>query len=372
MKLNGTAKFVLVALGAIALTFGGMRAYTMVSLSGVTLDRIEPGRVSLVAVAPGKGYRIIVANRVAQLAEVTDGGDGRGGFGGQDTTNAENLKRIPIRELLGSLSKDPVAAGKLIERMNDLLPPDEPLSPFVWKEADIQKAIDGDPTLRKKLELDLQTTLDGKPVEEFSFSRITNGILVETMVPVMGENGQVAFTAPVRQRLQTRFASEVEKELNKRFNLPPDVMLSIYTTVAQRAKGDEGGKQEVVDALKARYSETRKKELALNPARLINSAFVVASDQHFSGAKATHYKDNRGNPKSDLAITMTDEGRKRLWKYSVDRKGFQLMLIVNGVAIAAPRITTELAEKTINIVALPDPPLATSAADEITKLGTKS
>jgi hypothetical protein len=149
-------------------------------------------------------------------------------------------------------------------------------------------------------------------------------------------------------------------------------MLSIYSTVAGKVMQDGQTTENVTDSLKARFADSQKKELAFNPARLISSAFVVASDQHFAGAKATHYKDNRGYPRSDLAITMTEAGRKRLWKYSVDRSGFQLMLIVNGVAIAAPRITTELAERTINIVALPDPPLATTAEQEIVNLGTRS
>ncbi len=57
---------------------------------------------------------------------------------------------------------------------------------------------------------------------------------------------------------------------------------------------------------------------------------------------------------NDLTIEMTDEGRRRLWQYSEDKIGTQLLLIVDGVAIAAPKISHELAQGELTITQMAD------------------
>lgn len=373
MKINGSWKFILSALAVLGMIVVGMRSFSWLSLRNFVLTPTEAKEVNLVAIQPGKGYRVIVANRIAQLGEVEESEDGRGGFGGSDVQNAQNLRRIPVRELLGSLNADPKATGYLIERMNELNGPDDPASDYQWQEEDLVKALDGDPALRKKLEIDLQSTLDGGPVDSFSASRIFSGISIITKVPIEVLTGDklVTVQAIVRQPYKAPLAGIVEKELNERFNPTPEQMLSAYMTKAAETPAK---KDSVANALRARISPERKQELANKPKRIVGSAMVLANTEHFVTASSRTYKAGNGRDElTDLTLKVTDEGRKRLWKYSADavRKGFQLMFVVDGVAIAAPRITTELAESEIKITQMPDRDMAESAVKRLSELKAK-
>lgn len=372
MKINGSWKFILSALAVLGMIVVGMRSYSWFSLRNFVLTPTEAKEVNLVAIQPGKGYRVIVANRIAQLGEVEDSDDGRGGFGGSDVQNAQNLRRIPVRELLGSLNADPQATGYLIERMNELNGPDDPISDYKWQEADLVKALDGDPVLRRKLEIDLQCTLDGAPIDSFSASRIFSGISIITKVPIDVKTGDKMTTvqAIVRQPYKSPLAGVVEKDLNERFNPTEDQMLSAYLTKAAENPPKKGA---ITEALRARISPERKKELAAKPERIVGSAMVLANTDHFITASSRSYKaGNSRDELTDLTLRVTDEGRKRLWKYSTEVKtGFQLMFVVDGVAIAAPRIKTELAESELKITQMPDRPLAESAVQRLTELKSR-
>lgn len=373
MKINGSWKFILSALAGLGLILVGMRSYSWFSLRNFVLTPAKAKEVNLVAIQPGKGYRVIVANRIAQLGEVEETDDGRSGFGGGDVQNAQNLRRIPVRELLGSLNADPQATGYLIERMNELNGPDDPVSDYKWLEEDLIKALDGDPTLKRKLEIDLQCTLDGAAIDSFSPSRIFSGISIITKVPIEVMIGDKLETvqAIVRQPYKSPLAGLVEKELNERFNPTEEQMLSAYLTKAADSPTTEGA---IAKALRARISTDRKKELATKPQRIVGSAMILANTDHFVSASSRSYKaGNDRDELTDLTLRVTDEGRKRLWKHSVSRgkSGFQLMFVVDGVAIAAPRITTELAEAELRITQMPDRSLAETAVNRITELKSK-
>jgi hypothetical protein len=373
VKINGSWKFILSALAVLGMIVVGMRSYSWFSLRNFVLTPAEAKEVNLVAIQPGKGYRVIVANRIAQLGEVEESEDGRGGFGGGDVQNAQNLRRIPVRELLGSLNADPMATGYLIERMNELNGPDDPPSEYKWQEEDLIKALDGDPVLRRKLEIDLQCTMDGAPIDSFSASRIFSGISIITKVPIEVLTGDKMTTvqAVVRQPYKSPLAAAVEKELNERFNPTPEQMLSAYLT---KAKVTPTEKDSVAKALRARISPERKAELSAKPERIVGSAMVLANTDHFITANSRSYKAGNGKDElTDLTLKVTDEGRKRLWKYSMDKvkSGFQLMFVVDGVAFAAPKIATELAESEIKITQMPDRALAETAVNRLKELKAK-
>jgi preprotein translocase subunit SecD len=69
----------------------------------------------------------------------------------------------------------------------------------------------------------------------------------------------------------------------------------------------------------------------------------------------------------DLTINMTEEGRRRLWQYSKSRVGTQLLLIADGIAIAAPRIQHELAQGNLTITQMRDEVLLRDATDMLNK-----
>jgi hypothetical protein len=69
-----------------------------------------------------------------------------------------------------------------------------------------------------------------------------------------------------------------------------------------------------------------------------------------------------------LTLRLTEDGRMRLWKYSHDHPGFQLLLTVDGVAIAAPRISTELVEPQVTLTQVRSETLVQDATDLIQSL----
>jgi hypothetical protein len=73
----------------------------------------------------------------------------------------------------------------------------------------------------------------------------------------------------------------------------------------------------------------------------------------------------------DLTVKLTPEGRDRLWQYSRGRVNSQLLLIVNGIAIAAPRIQHELAQGELTITQMPDEVLVRDAVEIINENNRK-
>ena len=119
----------------------------------------------------------------------------------------------------------------------------------------------------------------------------------------------------------------------------------------------------------ARISPDRAADLAAKPQRVLENAAVILNDDQIISASAKTYKANK-RELTDITINLTDEGRDRLWKYSHDRQGFQLLLVVDGIAIAAPRISHELSQRDVTISQLPDASLAEEAVDLMNKKPT--
>jgi len=94
----------------------------------------------------------------------------------------------------------------------------------------------------------------------------------------------------------------------------------------------------------------------------VSSAFVVITEDQIDKASFRASEVGTGNMNSqdsdsgmyDLDLHVTDEGRLRLWRYSKLHPHDQLLLVSNGVAIAAPRIRHELVESDLTIVQMPD------------------
>lgn len=147
-----------------------------------SFDPLVPGEVNILGVDTTKGYHIVVANQVAQLVL----GSG-GSFESPDKKeggNDQEKRRIPLRDMLGALQGDSAAMGKFVMTMNQISDSSLPSYPIVWSATDIQKAIDGDPVLEKKLEQDMNVRLDGSPTETLRFAAILEGIVIECPVTV--------------------------------------------------------------------------------------------------------------------------------------------------------------------------------------------
>ena len=139
-----------------------------------------------------------------------------------------------------------------------------------------------------------------------------------------------------------------------------------YADEAKKILDGTNKKENVREAIMARISEENSRKLSEYPEKVLASAMVVVNDSHISSASYRNYDTTRGKT-NDLTIEMTDEGRKRLWQFSEDRVGTQLMLIVNGIAIAAPRIVHELAQGELTITQMSDETLVKEAVDDLNK-----
>ncbi|MBX3096966.1 MAG: hypothetical protein KF812_08895 [Fimbriimonadaceae bacterium] len=369
----------LVALGAAG--YGGWYLYGESQLRSTELNPIAPGDVNLIAMNPGAGYRIIVSNQVAQLAELSGGSDtsedrDETGEGDQDIVGR---RRLPIRELLGAMQGNAEPMGKLIMALNDIDENDLPPNRVIWDSADVEKALSGDPALKAKLERDLHTRVDGTPLETLNMSSLLDGIVLRIPVKmVIDLNGTpTTVETTILDPFMTQFASQAGKRLTAKF-IPSDAArMALYNEEAAKVNGtytDPDGntppsrKEDLATSLRSRYSDQRVEELKAKPDRVLRNAFVVVSDPYVMGASSSEKPGPRRDVLTDIRLSLSNEGRLRLWKYSRQKPGFQLLFIVNGVAIAAPKIKTELAQSEVTIRNIGDPDLAKDAVETINNL----
>lgn len=373
MKIPSSWKFIAGVVAVLAVIWFGWKGYAATRLSGYEFTPIEPGDINLVAITPGRGYRIIVANRVAALAETNGDNFGRSGDN-DDTGETTNAKRLPIRELQLSLAADEKALGYLIERVNDINDNDFPPNAKTWKAEDIRKALEGDAELQKQLEADLNSTLDGNPLPTVNPSALSNGIIIEVSVPVeVNIGGELkTLNAPVRQHYESRLASAFNQEMTKKFVDTDEEIIQAYLVVAEPLVNDPAKRENIRQSLESRIAPSRSKGLVEKPERVLKAATVLINEKHITGATVSTQKLNNGNTESTITLNLTEEGRMRLWKYSHNNPGFQLLFTMDGYAIAAPRISTDLAERSITITKVPDETLANDAVERINNLNKGS
>jgi len=351
----------------VALVGIGYGAYTVVINKAVENEHfapVLPTQVNLVGIAPGSGYRIIVANEIAQLVQTSEKG-----FEGQESadsgaTEGSIKKRIPMKEMLAVLRGDdqaPKALGAFAMSMNDLSENNLPPIRVTWTADDLRKALGGDKKLQAKLEDDLVTRLDGTPLDKVRPAAIENGIVIEAPVSVTvtvgGERKKI--TGFVLDGFKTQLVSSVEaKYADKLYDR--SMQMGYYTQVAKDMVANPKRRENVRASLLERISDEASARRAEPVDRVLGSATVVVNDRHITKATSRTY-DTTDGERSDLTIDLTDEGRRRLWKYSRDRVGTQLLLVADGVAIAAPRIQHVLAEGELTITQMRDKNLVEEA-----------
>ncbi len=342
----------LVCAAIAAAIYGGYWAYSEAALANFDAPPIQPGKVTFVALNLGRDYGVRVANSTAQLVQLPPGAQKF--ESPQDKSEEGESRRIPIRELLESLQGNVVSLIYLTAVVNkiDL----DAIQPGMvhWSEEDILAAISGDAALKSKLEQDLNVALDGTPLDEIRMTNILNGVVIDLKVPVEvsvgGEPKTLIATIPIQYR--PRFAKAVGDEFNKRFNPPREFIVGNYQSHAKQVLDGTTSKEDVARSLQAIVNDNYKKGLAVQPEQLLARAHVLINDSHVMSAKSIEGKDDKGKDVITMQIELNEEGRKRLWKYSRERKGFALLVVVDGVAIAAPRITTELNERSLNLTGL--------------------
>ena len=364
MKIQGSWRFILFVLSVIVLCWAGWKGYSAYQLRDVKLTPIKPGAVNIVAISPRAGYRIIVANEIAYLAKTDQsGGDEKANY---DNEGVANASRLPLRELLQTLQGDEKALGVLVMRLNDWPDTDTAARTPVWKAEDIRKAIDGDSGLLEKLVSNLNVDLSGMPLEKIDVRAINAGILIDspvTMEVTVGEQRRT-MTGRVQEFYQPQFCQLVASKLNERFNPSAAFIEGTYRDLAKPIIEANQG-EDVRKTLENKISAKRLDSLGELPLQVLDNTQILLNESYITSASFTNYDVGQGDTSNDVRIGLTEPGRMRLWKYSHDNQGFQLLFIVNTIALAAPRITTELAESNVVIRRVPSKELVADAIDTI-------
>ncbi|MBL8086783.1 MAG: hypothetical protein JNM85_01775 [Chthonomonas sp.] len=379
MKLNPSTKIAIGFAATLGLGYAAFRAYSGWYLGQLQLAPIKPGTVNLIAVQPGKRYRIVVANQIAQLVEGGETGPESEQKTDNDTGSGSERRRVPIREMLKTLAGEEKALSALVMKMNDITDDILPPVRVIWTAEDLKKALDGDAGLTRKLEADLNIKLDGTPLDQFTISSIENGIVLDVPVDVKVqiEGKPTVLTARVLQTYRPTLCRVVSDRLK---DSPPDIsedaVRGLYLEEARRELAkDPKQRENVRGALARRIDPKHNVRLGDAPQTLLQATTTVVNESHLAGASVTE-RDAPNNRKFyDITINLTKEGRDRLWKYSHDQPGFQLLFVVDGIAIAAPKIAHEMMSTAVTISQVQDKTLAEDAVARInafTQSGGKS
>ncbi len=371
MKLRSPTKIAFSFVALVAISWFGCDRYAAYRVDRLHFPEIAPGQVNLVAVTPGAGYRIIVSNGLAQLAEVSNQGFDAPDIDQNSEADASNKKRIPIREMLQTLQGNEEALGKLIMALNDISESNLPPIRNVWQAESIRAALDGNAKLAAKLERELNLKLDGMPLPFVSKSAIYDGIVVSSPVPIslLVGNSRRTLVGRVYRPFRARLMRAVEKHLEEK-NVVTDAMIQgYYREEGSKVLSDPKNRENLKLSLSSLIDPKRLADLALAPEKVLSNTKVIINERHIRSVDEPREIEGPNNRKLyDLTLHLSEEGRNRLWQYSRGRKGFQLLWIVDGIAIAAPKISHELAQPDVSITQLPDITVLNDAVEEIRKL----
>lgn len=350
----------------LAAYYVGLPAINSMRVRAIQAPPIAPDRIVLLGMAPNAGTKIIVANNVAQVVQASDNFNGSESADGGATSGAVR-KRLPIQDMLGSLQGNGKALGAFVMKMNDVHTNDEnwPTEEVAWSAARIRKALDGDAQERTALERDLNMTIDGQPLRKLSTRALYNGIIVETPVTVATEvdGKRQTVTGTYQTPYKPKLLERLDKSLATRAATESEIA-NEYGAVAMRILKGEEQPENVRKALEGLIDPALSTSRIAPVERLLQKTSVVINSRMIAGAQYAARQTNDGTV-YDLTIRLTDDGRNRLWKYSHDRVGTQILLVADGTAIAAPLISHELSQGELVISQMRDESLVQDAVETI-------
>lgn len=322
----------------IGVGYGGNMAWTKFSLRNINLDPIPSGDVCLLAINKEAGVQIITANQMVQVVESTSKFGADVGNSGDGATSGAVKRRIPVRELIGVLNGESDAVPVFIKKMGNTgedvdSSDDAPL----WSKEDIEKAIQGDASLRSRLENDISMKIDGTPLPILNRSAFFNGIRVKVPISLDIPNAKgPKLDAYAIESFRPRFLAEFFKSMREKFYDKAQLQ-TYYKAYLDKEKPQD-------QPLEANISQIFKRSMTTEEVRKVTQisthTHVLASQQMISSAEMK--EDSEGKEKTyDLKIHLTPEGKNRLWKFSADG-GTQVIVVSKGVAIAAATIGTQL------------------------------
>lgn len=367
-KIRPATKIGIGAVVVVTALFLGYRGYNVWRVSGLKFDPLPPAAVNIVGIDTGAGYYVIVANNMAHLVRgANTGTQHTEDYNNDSGVDQAEKKRVPMRELLESLQGNEKALGRFIMVMNDINEGEFPAYPNVWKAEDIKKALDGDTELVKKLERDINVKLDGTPLDSLTVKAIEEGIVVDSPVSVMVQVGKERkkLIGRVQESYTPRFILELQKRYQDKAFYNVQTIRGFYATMAKDVLDGKMAKEDIRGALQSRISESRLQMLAERPEVILKSASVIVNDTLIEKAELNERPLPDGRKVYDIELHLTDEGRMRLWQFSLNKVGSQILVIWDGNAIAAPTVQHELSQSTVTVKGVGDYRLAKSTVDAI-------
>lgn len=375
VKVRSSTRIAIGFVAVLALGVYGYRFYSDWRVSKIAYPPIEPGKVNLVGVDTSAGFRIVVANQMAQLRESSDtsfkegsGGEDSGEMGEGSSGDGSRKTRVPVREMLGAMQGDLDKLSRFVSILNDIREDNLPPERVYWKADDIQKALAGDPALRKKLVQDLNVNMDGSPVPELRPKALSDGIVIQVPVPVkLNAKGKPqTLIATVLRPYKPQLMRDVEARYEKKMEVTQAMQVGYYIEESKKLLDNPRAKEDVAATLRDILNKEQIQRLAFTPERVLNAIQVIVNESMITRASYHPYDTSNGRL-FDITMDLNGEGSDRLWKYSKDRVGAQLLVVANGIPIAAPRISHELSESNLDIKQLPDEVLVKQAVDLMNK-----
>lgn len=370
-----------IAIGFVLLATGLYYGYQL--YAGWAVDRlkfapIKPGRITLLGIQTGAGYKIVVQNRLAVLQMTTEADQGFEAprtDTNRDTADDDTKRRIPIRELVGALTGDEKQLSRFVTIINELRDQDMPNVRVEWTAADVRKALDGDAALKAMLEGDLGLDFDGNPLPKARMSALQNGIVIlnPVKVRVSIEGKEQELTAMVDTPYRTAFSRAIDAELSEKKLLGSGDAYRGAVILKARELQEDPSKREKVGESLARAIEPRAlARYATTAERVLKNAFVVLNDSFIEDASMTEGTDKEGKPMYVLHFDLNNEGRQRMWQFSRQHRGDQLLVIKDGIAIAAPVIQNEIPYRTIDVTQLQEEGLVADVVQLVKELRKES
>lgn len=363
-KLRTGIWFVIAVAAVIGLWYGGNELYTRLVILPRNYPRLEPGKVSLIGLSV-PGYHIVVSNGIARLQV---GSPSK--FGGPNRSSATG-NSIPMHGLIGTLRLEPEAANELVRALNDIRYEIEPLADRIWTNERIEQAIAAPGEERTELEYDLATRLNGEGVERVSWDHLTTGIWIEVPVPlhVPSAKGTEIVVAKVLVPFRTRLSIGAENNLKRLLTRgrlaedlrpEPQTIAGVYNAALDTA--EQQGFEDVAGSLRGVYSPEAAARMAEPVLKVLREVEVLVTEKTIVGAEmeAVPREDGKGDFYSIL-LEVAEESRDRLWQYTYKHPASQLLLVSNGVAIAAPVVRHEIKYSTVEITGIAEQELAEEA-----------
>lgn len=333
MRLRPSTKFLLVALVIAGAWFGNQLRLAQI-VKTIPTPPIAPGRFTMLGLKPSDRYSILIANQTAFIA-IGAGqetfGKGEGGATGT---------RVPTDDLLKAKAGDAKALASLIVRLNKLTPEDPPQSPVTWREGDVRKALEGNAELRDRLEVDIAYPLSrGRPLPTLNISAIDNGIIVLVEVPVTYElpRGRSTVVAHVPFYYRSAAANRLAEKVATKA-LGAEASIALYRALAQASSEDAG------ESLRSLFSPAKVRRLAESAEDLLDQTFIVLTERFITSARSVEVPPApmHTQPTYDLHLSLTPEGRARLYRFSSVYGGRRVLVIFDGVALEGSQLTKGL------------------------------